>query len=120
VINFKIILIFVHSISRESLYFDQIRTKRIYTFLTSIFEPSQVYSRTKESYRLQSRTATVPGGCSVSISFTTASRSSFSLSARSCIFFSSLTHPWLPLHSAKPFGRYSAPSLQILYHFYEA
>lgn len=28
--------------------------------------------------------------------------------------------PSLPLHTAKPFGRYNAPSLQILYHFYEA
>lgn len=34
--------------------------------------------------------------------------------------FSLNSPPSLPLHTAKPFGRYSAPSLQILYHFYEA
>lgn len=61
------------------------------------------------------------GLLSVSISFTTgASRSFPSLPGRSCIFLSPLTHPGFPLHTAKPFGRYSAPSLQILYHFYEA
>lgn len=39
---------------------------------------------------------------------------------RSCVFLSPSIHPSLPLYTAKPFGRYSAPSLQILYHFYEA
>lgn len=35
-INFKIILIFVHSISRESLHFDQIRTKEAYLYFFNV------------------------------------------------------------------------------------
>lgn len=53
---------------------------------------------------------------SASIPFTAHPR--FSLFSSSCFFLE--PYPHLPLHTAEPFGRYAAPSLQILYHFYEA
>lgn len=115
------------------------RTFTTYGKRRSVFHPyarrqtrRRVYSpRAEESYRLPSRTTTVPGGCSLCFDFVYYSGIGPSSRRRAAggsvlVRFSFLPHdspsprPRLPLHTTKPFGRYSAPSLQILYHFYEA
>lgn len=94
-------------------------TKEACTCFTRVLSHSsncpEFISRTKESYRLLSRTV-ARGLLSVSISFTIgASRSSFSLPGRSCVFFSSLTHP-LRSHSIQPSR--SVVTARRLYKFY--
>lgn len=116
------------------------RTFTTYGKRRSVFHPyarrqtrRRVYSpRTEESYRLPSRTTTAPGGLLSLFRFRLLlwHRSLFPPSrcpgGSVLVRFSFLPHdspsprPRLPLHTTKPFGRYSAPSLQILYHFYEA
>lgn len=80
------------------------------------FESFRVYSHKKESYRLLSRNAWEIALCFDFVYSVGASRSSESLlSTARAFFFPPSIHPWLPLHTTKPFGRYRA---RRLYKFY--
>lgn len=79
-------------------------------------EPSRVYSRAKESYRLPSRTATVPGGCSLfrfRLLLVPAVLPSRSPNARAFSFLPLLT---LGSHSIRPSR--SVVTARRLYKFY--
>lgn len=84
--------------------------------IVAFVEPSRVYSRTKESYRLPWRTATVPGGCSLfrfRLLLVPAVLPSRSPDARAFSFL-----PWLTLgsHSIRPSR--SVVTARRLYKFY--
>lgn len=83
--------------------------------------PDFISARNHVDYRQGRRCTRSPAPCSASISFTTRLPALTSLLVFPLRLFLFLEpYPHLPLHTTKPFGRYAAPSLQILYHFYEA
>jgi len=115
--NFKIILMFLPSreVSFDYVVANEGSVNFFYARIVA-FVPFRVYSCTKESYRLPSRTATVPGGCSLfrfRLLLVPAVLPSRSPDARAFSFL-----PWLTLgsHSIRPSR--SVVTARRLYKFY--